>query len=576
MINKIRTSVFVVCAAGCLASCSDQMDYNEYNIFDKDYITQNFKNVGGFMTDIYNTVDYDFGNYSSGAMQASATDESEYSILGNAIEDFYNGAWSPTNAKSSVWTNMYKGISTCNHVIHELQGLSFDELKLNSDYAAQLHRYENYKYESRFMRAYFYFCLVRQYGDVPLVTQQITAEEANSISQTSADDIFKFIMDECADIQSLIIEDYSNLGELSTGTEETGRADQLAVLALKARAALYWASPLFNPNGDKERYRTAALYTKELLDAAQKRGKDLTAKYADLWAAESFNTPGIMKEILYGRRYYKNSSGDNMVETNNYPVGIEGGAGGNCPTQNLVDAYDMLNGKSIGEAGSEYDEKNPYQNRDPRLAATVAVNGDQWPTYSGAAKIETFHGGVNGEPLTGATPTGYYLKKLCNGAISLASNSKFTASRHTWLTFRMGEFYLNYAEAVFKYLGDANAVTIEFPMSACAAASMTRKRAGMPAFEEGMDAATFWTKLCNERFVELAFEGHRFWDVRRWKEADKYFKNIVEMKLTKETDGSITYTRKNVSRQWDDKMYFFPIPQTELIKNKNLKQNSGW
>ena len=89
---------------------------------------------------------------------------------------------------------MYKGISTCNHVIHELQGLSFDELKLNSDYAAQLHRYENYKYESRFMRAYFYFCLVRQYGGVPLVTKQLTAEEANSISRTPADDIFKFIM----------------------------------------------------------------------------------------------------------------------------------------------------------------------------------------------------------------------------------------------------------------------------------------------------------------------------------------------------------------------------------------------
>ena len=81
MSNKIWKSVFVVCAAGCLASCSDQMDYNEYNIFDKDYITQNFGNVGGFMTDIYNTVDYDFGNYSSGAMQASATDESEYSLL---------------------------------------------------------------------------------------------------------------------------------------------------------------------------------------------------------------------------------------------------------------------------------------------------------------------------------------------------------------------------------------------------------------------------------------------------------------------------------------------------------------
>ena len=91
-----------------------------------------------------------------------------------------------------------------------------------------------------------------------------------------------------------------------------------------------------------------------------------------------------------------------------------------------------------------------------------------------------------------------------------------------------------------------------------------------------MDANTFWTKLCNERFVELAFEGHRFWDVRRWKEADKYFKNIVEMKLVKEADGSITYVRKNVSRQWDDKMYLFPIPQSERSKNPNLTQNPGW
>lgn len=577
MINKIWKPVFVACTIGCLASCSDQMDYNEYNIYDKDYITQNFANVGGFMTDIYNTVDYDFGNYSSGAMQASATDESEYSILGNGIEDFYNGAWSPTNAKNGIWNSMYAGIKTCNHVIHELQGLTFDELKLNSDYAAQLHRYENYKYESRFMRAYFYFCLVRQYGDVPLVTTEISAEEANAVKRTAADEVFKFILDECNEIQSKITEDYSDLGQFATGSEETGRADKLAVLALKARAALYWASPLFNATGDKERYKTAALYTKELLEAAENRGKGLTANYTDLWAAASFNTASIMKEILFGRRYGSaGSAGDNLVETNNYPAGIEGGAGGNCPTQNLVDAYDMINGKSINEAGSGYDEQNPYKDRDPRLAATVAVNGDQWPTYSGAAKIETFQGGINGEPLTGATPTGYYLKKLCNGAISLASNSKFTASRHTWLTFRMGEFYLNYAEAVFKYLGSADATSAEFPMSAREAASMTRERAGMPAFDTGMDAASFWTKLCNERFVELAFEGHRFWDVRRWKEADKYFKNIVEMKLTKEADGTITYTRKNVTRQWNDKMYLFPIPQAELLKNSNLTQNAGW
>lgn len=570
-LNKLFIGALATLA---LASCNDQMEYKEYNIYDKDYITKNFGNVGGFMTDIYNTVEYDFGNYSGGAMQASATDESMYSKLGNAIEDFYNGAWSPSNAKGSIWSSMYSGIKVCNHVLEQMQGLTFDELVLNKDYTQQMHRYQNYQYEARFMRAYFYFALVRQYGGVPLVTTEISAEEANSIARSSADDIFKFIIDECNDIQNKIIADYSDLGDYALGTEESGRADKLAVLALKARAALYWASPLFNANNDKERYHTAATYTKELLTAAEARGKGLTDKYADLWDAESFNTPTIMKEILFGRRYYKSASGDNLVETNNYPVGIEGGAGGNCPTQNLVDAYDMkTSGLSINETGSGYDAKNPYNDRDPRLAATVAVNGDQWPTYSGAAKLETFQGGINGEPLTGATPTGYYLKKLCNGAISLASNSKLKESRHTWLTFRMGEAYLNYAEAVFKYLGSADATSVEFPLSAREAANKTRARAGMPDLATTGD---FWTRLCNERFVELAFEGHRFWDVRRWKEADKYFKTITEMKLTKNDDGSITYNRQNVSRQWNEKMYLFPIPQTERMKNPNLTQNPGW
>ena len=110
-------------------------------------------------------------------------------------------------------------------------------------------------------------------------------------------------------------------------------------------------------------------------------------------------------------------------------------------------------------------------------------------------------------------------------------------------------------------------------MSAREAANKTRERAGMPGLSTSGD---FWTCLCNERFVELAFEGHRFWDVRRWKEADKYFKNIVEMKLTKNADGTINYRRQTVSRQWSEKMYFFPIPQSELLKNPNLTQNPGW
>ena len=578
MITKINKIVIGTTAMLTLSSCSDRMEYKEYNVYDKDYITQNFTRIGGFMTNLYNMVDYDFGNFSSGAMLASASDESEYSQMGNAIEDFYNGAWSPSNAKESLpsgWTKMYQGITAANVFLDEFQDATFEELMLNTDYSAQMHRYRNYQYEARFMRAYYYFNLVKAYGGVPLIDHVMTAEEVNQLSRSSADEIFKFIIAECDDIKDKIVENYSDLGQYALDTEETGRADRLAVLALKARAALYWASPLFNSAGDTERWHQAALYTKQLIDACEARGKGLAANYGDLWSARAYNAANIAKEVIFGRRYNSSSAGDHVVEGYNYPVGIEGGMGGNCPTQNLVDAYDMKNGLPIGDADSGYDEANPYDNRDPRLAVTIAKNGDVWPTYQTAA-LQIWQGGANGEPQTNASPTGYYLKKLCNGSISLASNSTVQNSTHMWLTFRMGEFYLNYAEAVFRYLGSADATSSELPMSALEATNMTRQRAGVGLLPTDMDNATFWTRYQKERMVELAFEGHRFWDVRRWKEADKFLTSITEMKLTRNADGTITYTRKNVARQWSEKMYLFPIPQAECIKNPNLTQNTGW
>ncbi len=571
----MKHKIILISAAVLLLASCEQMDYNEYNIYDKDYIASNFSNVGGFMTDIYKAVPYDFGTY-SGAMLASATDESEYSKMGNAIEDFYNGAWSPSNAKGSLWTNLYAGIATCNTVLTEMQGLTFDELVLNDDYKQQMYRYENYQYESRFMRAYFYFLLARQYGGVPMVGETMTPEEINVLSRSSSDEVFSYVISECEAIQDKIIADYADLGDMALSSSETGRADRLAVLSLKAQAALYMASPLFNPSGDTERWHTAALYYKELLEACEQRGKGLAANYQDLWDTNNYTTTGITKEILLARRYYSSASGDHLVEGYNYPVGIEGGAGGNCPTQNLVDAYDMLNGKAIGEEGSGYDESNPYKDRDPRFALTVAYNGAQWPTYSGAPLLQTYIGGANAQPISGGTTTGYYLRKLCHGEISLASNGRVQNNFHTYVLYRLGAAYLDYAEAVFKYLGSADATSSEFPMSARELASKTRVRVGMPEIEAGLSNDAFWTKYQNERMVELAFEGYRFWDVRRWKEADKYFKSITQMNISKNDDGTFSYARKIVSRQWDDKMYFFPIPQTEVMKNGNLKQNTGW
>ncbi len=571
----MRLNKLIMVALGTLAltSCDDKMDYNEYNVYDKDYVTKNFTYVGNLMTAIYRQVDYDFGNYYSGAILGSASDESEYAISGNAIEDFYNGSWSPTNAKSTIWSNSYTGIAYCNLFLKEFQGLTFDELVLNSDYDQQMYRYNNYKYEARFWRAYFYFNLVRQYGAVPLSTENMSTEEKNTAARTSADSVFNYIFSECDDIKDSIIKDYSDLGSMALSEQETGRANNLAVLALKARAALYWASPLFNTNNDVERWYKAALYNKQLIDACVARSMKLAPSYETLWATDNWSNANITCEIIYGRRVGSIST----FEGYNYPVGIEGGNGGNCPTQTLVDAYEMQNtGLGIEETGSGYSENNPYTGRDPRFAATIAKNGDtKWPA-SNTTALQTYYGGLNAEPLTGGTPTGYYLKKYCHSAINLASSSKYLTDNHTWITFRLGEFYLNYAEAVYKYLGSPYSTTTEFPMSAVESINKIRARVSMPNFPTTLTNDAFWAKYKNERMVELAFEGYRFWDVRRWKEADTYFKNIQEMKLTKNTDGTITYTRNTVSRQWDDKMYLFPIPQSELMKNSNLSQNTGW
>ena len=256
---KLKNIIYGMMCVVTLGSCSDKMEYHEYNNYDEDFVKLNFGNVGGLITNIYLSMDVDFGNY-SGAILGSATDEAEYAYSGNQIEDFYNGSWSPSNAKSSMWTSCYEGIANCNLYLEKFTGLTFPELALNSDYAQQMFRYTNYQYEVRFLRAYFYFNLVRQYGDVPFSDHILTAEESNTLSRRPAQEIFDYIIAECDDIKDKIIVDYSKLGDMAlpSSPAETGRANRKTVLALKARAALYAASPLFNPTDNKELWYRAA------------------------------------------------------------------------------------------------------------------------------------------------------------------------------------------------------------------------------------------------------------------------------------------------------------------------------
>ncbi len=548
-----------------VSSCSEKMDYKEYNVYDKAYVDKMFSRVGGLMTNIYNDIDYDFGNY-SGAMASSATDESVYSHPGNAVEDFYNGAWGPTNAKERVWNSAWDGISYCNLVLDEFSNCTFPEYTEDEHYQQEMFLYKNYRWEARWARAFFYFELVKRYGSVPLKTKHMTANEANSLPQVSADSIFQFIDTECDTIEDSIIVNYGDLGDKAYYKGQTGRANKLAAMALRARAALYWASPLFNPTNDKSRWLKAAQLSNAVIAEARQEGMTLLPDYSKLFNKNSYKD--AIKEIIFARRV----AASNAFEKYNYPIGMENAGGGNCPTQNLVDAYEMTNGKAINEAGSGYDPQDPYKNRDARLAMTVAVNGEQWPN---AAALETFEGGANSSSVTYGTPTGYYLKKYINQGTIIAKTGS-NSFAHAWVIFRLAEFYLDYAEAALNYTGSGYVAPEGLPMTAAQAINVVRTRAKQPDIAKGLSFDAFKKKYENERFVELAFEGHRFFDLRRWKEAPEYLKTIRGMKITRQDDGTMKYEEQTIdTRTWNDKWYLFPLPQKDVL-NCNYKQNDGW
>lgn len=604
-----RTLFSFALAAMALSSCN--MDYNEYTAYDKEYIQRSFTYVGGLMTSIYNDIDTDWGNL-SGAMLSSATDESEYSHDGNSVEDFYNGNWSASNAHQTIWSSAYQGITYCNEVIDNWGGMTFDQFKLNKDYEKQMYLYKNYPYEARWARAYFYFTLVRQYGGVPFKEHNTTGSVETALPRSSADEIFAFINSECDCIKDSIIEDYSSDKDHILAKAETGRANKYAVLALKAQAALYHASPLFTQGKTeqekKDLWAAAVIANKELIDAAEAKGLGLASSLDALWGTEYYSNAQSTKEIIFARR----TASANTFEGYNFPVGYSSGQGGNCPTQDLVDAFECTDGKSI-DASPLYDATNPYTNRDPRLGLTVVLNGDAWPNDLAAYNsehptIETYTGGYhsrtgNAAGKSYATTTGYYLKKFCNPNQILRARSgvAVTTSPHGWLTFRMGGMYLNYAEALYQYFkaeGNGNAadasgvveytdaegvkhsVTVPGVQTAAKMASMTRTRSGMPAFSTGMTNDEFWKEYKNERRVELAFEGHRFYDVRRWMEDGDKFMNIHRMEITKNEDGTFTYNKVAVTRgdgQWQSKWNLFPFNQTEIMKSGGaIEQNPGW
>ena len=552
-------SLLCVLCAFCV-SCAD-LEYTEETTRDEEWTYNYFSDgIKNLVFDVYAQVYNNEFESNSAYFLAGATDEAQYALETGAVNNYVNGGWSPANPYSNTWNKAYTAIADVNMYLEKIDQTDISDWEHNPDYKNWVEQMELFPYELRFLRAYFYFELFKTYSDVPLVTTTLTNAQANNIKRTSAEEIVKFIVDECDAIAPYLPVTYS-----TEVFSEVGRATRIAVAALKARTLLYAASPLHNPNGNKDKWAQAAEACKYILDNASVWGMKLSS-YGSLWGHDAFYNP----ELIFGL----GRGESNDFEMANYPVGVENGSSGNCPTQSLVDQYEYQdNGETFGQRhpGSiNLNEGNPYEGLDPRFALTVVKDGDEWPSNGAQKKvIETWTGGFNAAPKYGATPTSYYLRKYVDGACVTTADNQ-TTRRHTWIIFRLGEFYLDYAEAVYNATGSANDAS--YGMTANDAINVLRTRSDiqMPKFTE--DGAEWIARYERERLVELAFENHRFWDVRRWKKGSQYFGSVQGATLS--SNGLLT--RSTITRQWDDKFNFYPIPQSELKKNPNLTQNPGW
>ena len=553
---KFNKIAILLLSADLLTTTScDFMDCDESDNYTLQEIQGSYNRVKQFVTSIYGYLPSDFCNM-HGAMVDAATDDAIHVYESSAIQRIVNGTWSANYTVDDKFAYYYNAIHDANYYLTTLSGLTFDTWENGDDYQDWMQNYDNYQYQVRFLRAYFYFELVRRYQNVPLITKPLSQTETNQIEPSSAQEVLKFIINECTEIAPKL-----PIKSTSIAQAENGRATRAMAMALKSRAALYAASPLYSTNGDNAKWTEAAKASHDIVASAGELGLGLDT-YANLFKSKNYNS----KEVILCRP----TGTSKTFEQANYPMGVTGGNTTTCSTENLASAFEMKDGRAF-DWNDPTMKANPYKDRDPRFYLTIVHNGMLWPAKKA---VDISEGGANGLPLTNATTTGYYLRKYVDNSISFEAGSTTAATHHNWILFRYAEVLLNYAEAMIHVNGNCDYKDATYTMSAREALNAVRKRAGIPEVA-ACSQDEFLMRVKHERRVEMAFEGQRFWDLRRWKNLDET-KNIYAVRITHH-DGVLSYEKTLLSeRSVSNKLYFYPIANVELFKNKKLVQNSGW
>lgn len=467
------------------------------------------------------------------------------------VNAFRNNGISARNVVDvDTWGNCYEGIRRANVFLAHIDGAVTS--------AALAPMKPTWKAEVRFLRAFFYFELVKRWGGVPMLGDKVFWENDKiQIARSSVDACVTYILSELEAIEGDLFT-AKGLADLNIGRITDGAAK-----ALKSRVLLYMASPLYNTENSSVKWELAAKAAKDVMDM---NVYSLHSSYTTLFTTIK-NTESI---------FIKEAANSTTVETNNSPVGYQSLShsckGYTSPSQSLVDSYLTLDGKLITDAGSGYDDQDPFNNRDPRLKASIFYNGSPWL----GRNVQTYEGGMD-KP-NGSTPqtkTGYYLRKFMG---AFESSSVFGNTPHAFSIIRYAEILLNYAEALNEY-DPSQKTEIE------GALIKIRDRAGINAGSDGRyglpttyDQLEMRKIIQNERRIELAYEDHRFFDIRRWKTAETVMNQPIKGMKIVNTNGTLNYQVVEVEKSTFDKtrMYLSPIPQVEMYANPLLEQNPGW
>jgi len=591
----IRVVVFAlfVFASGLLSCKKNFLGATTITNLNQSTVFADSSNTAAFLANIYSNIAVSeaANSMGNGGLDAAGDEGGPGTPLPSQATYWASGIINAANVADNIYSTCYTQIRAVNQLLANISKTKLTLPDNQPGSRAQM------KAEARFLRAWYYAILIKHYGGVPLVGNNIyNYTDPIPVQRATYAACVSYITSEC-DSAAMVLP-YTQAGP------NYGRASGGACQALKARVLLYAASPLFNgttlvadaggsidasvvgyPVADPQRWVLA----KNAAYAVLRSGS-----YALNVDSSNKSRPGLGFVGLFCERSNPEYILQVMYSDIDYGHQLEafwdppsrGGANGAQPYQEMVDAFPMIDGKDTLTSAYKYNSQNPYANRDPRLGYTIIHDQTVLPVRLNAPNRTPVNiyltknadgsitNSVGADAVTFGTATGYYINKMLD--TNACSTDITQRTRRCQPLMRYAEVLLNYAEAYNESKG---------PDSAYVVLKALRARAGIQAGPDGMyglavgmGQTQMRTAIQLERRLELAYEGFRFWDVRRWKIAGTEENRTFHGMKVIRSGSAVTYNIFAILPQhsFSPRMYLWPLPQQEIGKSKDLVQNPGY